>query len=213
MRPPATVFDRLELEFPFVNAKQAIRPAVPADVDRAAGSLGRAFSDYPFTRHTVAADGHHERVASLQRIYLDVIGLQCGRVWVSDDVAAVAVWLTPSSVGVGEAFESVAERIEQLHGDRSDIARRADEATESLKPSEPVWLLATVGVDPSVQGQGLGRAVLEPGLLQARKEGCPAYLETSSTANLDFYAGLGFRVTGSVQLSDGGPEVWAMLRA
>lgn len=196
-----------------MNAKPTIRPAVPADVDRAAKSLGLAFSDYPFTRHTVAADDHHERVTSLQRIYLDTIGSRCGRVWVSDDVAAVAVWLTPSSVGVVHAVESVAERIEQLHGDRIDIARRADEATESLKPSESVWLLATVGVDPSVQGQGLGRAVLEPGLQQAREHGCPAYLETSSTANLALYEGLGFRVTGSVQLPDGGPEVWAMLRA
>lgn len=196
-----------------VIAKHAVRTALPADLNRAAESLGRAFSDYPFTRHTVAADDHHERVTSLQRIYLDAIGLRCGRVWVSDDAAAVAVWLTPSSVGVGAAFEAVAERIEQLHGDRIDIARRADEATESLKPAEPVWTLATVGVDPSVQGQGLGRAVVEPGLLQAREQGCAAYLETSSAANLAFYAGLGFQVTGSVRLPDGGPEVWAMLRA
>ncbi len=73
-----------------------IRPAEPADVDRATRTLARAFADYPFTRHTVDARDHLRRVEELQRLYLTEIGLRCGRVWVADDASAVAVWTTPS---------------------------------------------------------------------------------------------------------------------
>ncbi len=138
--------------------------------------------------------------------------MRCGRVWVSDDLAAVAVWITPSSSGLDEAFGDIASRVVDLYGDRVNVAARADEATAGLRPAEPVWHLATVGVAPPSQGRGLGRAVLEPGLEAARTEGYPAYLETSSPENVTFYERLGFEVTGKVSLPDDGPDVWAMVR-
>lgn len=195
-----------------VTKHPLVRPATPADVDAAAATLGHAFVDYPFTRHTVDARDHHKRVQSLQRVFLTEIGIRCGRVWVSDDLAAVAVWITPLSTGLEEAFGDIASRVVELYGDRADIAARADEATASLRPAEPVWHLATVGVAPRSQGRGLGRAVLEPGLEAARSEGYSAYLETSSSANVAIYERLGFEVTGQVSLPDDGPDVWAMVR-
>ncbi|QMU19653.1 GNAT family N-acetyltransferase [Gordonia rubripertincta] len=193
-----------------MTIRPLIRPATPADVDAAADTLGQAFADYPFTRHTVDSRDHGHRVRSLQRLFLAEIGMRCGRVWVSDDLATVAVWITPSSTGLDEAFGNIAPRVVELYGDRADIAARADEATAGLRPAEPVWHLATVGVAPHAQGRGLGRAVLEPGLEGSRTEGCPAYLETSSPANVSFYERLGFEVTGKVSLPDDGPDVWAM---
>ncbi|WP_168701488.1 GNAT family N-acetyltransferase [Gordonia paraffinivorans] len=190
-----------------------IRPATPADVDGAATTLGLAFADYPFTRHTVDARDHPDRVRSLQRLYLSEVGLPCGKVWVSGDLTAVAVWIAPSSTGLEEAFGAIAGRVVDLYGDRAEIAARADEATAPLRPADSVWHLATVGVAPSAQGRGLGRAVLEPGLRAAEAEGMPAYLETSSHSNVAFYERLGFEVIGEVALPDGGPTVWGMLRS
>ncbi|WP_232719343.1 GNAT family N-acetyltransferase [Gordonia metallireducens] len=190
----------------------SIRPATPEDIDAAAETLGQAFADYPFTRHTVDARDHGARVEYLQRLYLAEIGMRCGRVWVSDDLAAVAVWITPSSSGLDEAFGDIAARVVDLYGDRATVAARADEATAGLRPAEPVWHLATVGVAPHSQGRGLGRAVLEPGLEAARTEGYAAYLETSSPENVTFYGRLGFEVTGKVSLPDDGPDVGAMVR-
>ncbi|TCN50901.1 acetyltransferase (GNAT) family protein [Rhodococcus sp. SMB37] len=150
---------------------------------------------------------------SLQRLFLTEIGLRIGNVWVSDDLAAVAVWITPSSTGLDAAFGDIADQVTDLYGDRAEIAARADEATACLRPTDHVWHLATVGVAPASQGRGLGRAVLEPGLKAAKDQGYAAYLETSSPSNVAFYEGLGFEVTGSVSLPDNGPKVWAMLRA
>ncbi|QNG18438.1 GNAT family N-acetyltransferase [Rhodococcus triatomae] len=189
-----------------------IRPATSRDAAVAAQTLGRAFADYPFTRHTVDARDHQDRVLALQRLFLAEIGLRCGKVWVSDDVAAVAVWTTPLSTGLDAAFGEIAEQVTDLYGDRADVAARADEATAHLRPTDPVWYLATVGVAPTSQGRGLGRAVLEPELAAAEDHGRAAYLETSSPANVAFYERLGFEVTGSVSLPDDGPKVWAMVR-
>jgi GNAT superfamily N-acetyltransferase len=41
-------------------------------------------------------------------------------------------------------------------------------------PSEPVWVLDVAGVDPAVQGQGLGRRLIWHGLARASAEGPPA---------------------------------------
>src|SRR5690606_5926707 len=138
--------------------------------------------------------------------------MRCGEVWVSDDVDAVAVWTTPGSTGLGEAFVSVAARVTELRGDRARAAELAEQATAELQPSEPVWFLATVGVDPASQGRGLGRAVLEPGLSAAAQQGVAACLVTSSAAIVALYERLGFVVNGVVELPDGGPKVWAMRR-
>ncbi|EME50692.1 N-acetyltransferase GCN5 [Rhodococcus ruber BKS 20-38] len=189
-----------------------IRPAEPTDVDRATRTLARAFADYPFTRHTVDARDHLRRVEELQRLYLTEIGLRCGRVWVSDDATAVAVWTTPESTGITEAFARIAGRVAELSGDRAAAATAADEALAPLRPREPAWFLATVAVDPDRQGAGLGGAVLAPGLREAREAGVPAYLETSSERNVAFYRRLGFDVVGTVDLPGDGPRTWTMIR-
>ena len=44
-------------------------------------------------------------------------------------------------------------------------------------------------------------------------EGIAAYLESSNVRNVPFYQRLGFQVTGSVHMPDGGPEVTFMLRS
>lgn len=193
-----------------------IRAAQPSDIDSAADVLARAFADYPFTRHTVDADDHLRRVGELQRLYLAEIGMRCGRVWVAgapgEDVSAVAVWTCPDSEGLAEAFGGISDQVADLHGDRASAAAEADAAMEPLRPVQPVWSLATVAVDPERQGEGLGSAVLEPGLRAAREAGVPAYLETSAERNVEFYRRLGFEVLGSVELPDGGPRTWAMGR-
>jgi len=189
-----------------------IRTADYADIDQATHTLASAFADYPFTRHTVDARNHLRRVEELQRLYLAEIGMQCGQVWVAGDVSAVAVWTTPESSCLAEASARISDRVVELLGDRADAAAKAEEAVASLRPSEPVWFLATVGVAPDRQGRRLGTAVLQPGLRAAHLAGVPAYLETSSERNVAFYRRLGFDVVGSTDLPDEGPHTWAMMR-
>lgn len=189
----------------------SVRPAMRADVPRAVRTLGRAFADYPFTRHTIAADDHQRRLEEFQELFLTRIGLEHGRVWVADDGAAVAVWTTPETEAAA-VFAELAPRFVELAGERVRLHHAADEAMRRHRPTEPVWFLGSVGVDPERQGSGLGAAVLRPGLQEAEQAGVPAFLETSSARNVRFYQRLGFDVTAAYPLPDGGPDTWAMVR-
>jgi len=57
---------------------------------------------------------------------------------------------------------------------------------------DAAWYLSIVAVDPAVQGQGLGRKLLEPTIEEADRAGVTCYLETFSPRNLSFYQRLGF---------------------
>jgi hypothetical protein len=81
-----------------------------------------------------------------------------------------------------------------------------------FRPREPVWFLGVIGVDPARQGQGLGRAVITPGLQTADADDVPTFLETQDPANVPFYESLGFDVVAELDLPDNGPKHWAMRR-
>ncbi|MDA8372277.1 MAG: GNAT family N-acetyltransferase [Nocardiopsaceae bacterium] len=189
-----------------------VRLATRGDVPRAVETLGRAFADYAFTRHTVAADRHVERVKRFQELFISRIGLDFGRVWISEGGDAVAVWTTPETAKAGDVFAELGPQFVEIAGDRAKAHEEAEAAMRPHRPQEPVWFLGSVGVDPDRQGRGLGSAVIRPGIEAAEKDGVPAFLETSDERNVGLYRHLGFTVTAEYDLPGGGPRTWAMLR-
>ena len=190
-----------------------VREATLADVDGATKTLQAAFAEYPFTRHTIAADGHADRLARSQRLFVERIGLLHGRVWVSDQLDAVSVWTTPASADViGDVFAELAPELSAIAGNRAETAAAVEQALTPHRPSTPAWFLGTVGVRPERRGLGLGKAVIEPGLRAADRELQPAYLETSLEANVGLYRTLGFHVTAEIELPGQGPTTWSMYR-
>lgn len=188
-----------------------IRRATAEDVPAVTRTLGAAFSDYAWTRHVISADDHRRRVERTQELFLVDIGMRNGAVWVADAGAAVAVWTHPRT-DFPAAYAAIAAEVDELAGDRQSYAASAQRAMAPHRPTEPGWFLATVGVDPSQQGKGLGTAVIRLGLTAADTEGVPAYLDTSDERNVGFYERLGFRVTATVPIPDGGPTTWTMRR-
>jgi ribosomal protein S18 acetylase RimI-like enzyme len=88
-------------------------------------------------------------------------------------------------------------------------------AVESLRAEavpEAHWYLAGIGVDPSAQRQGIGGALLSPGIEAASRAGLPAVLLTNSEANLSFYESHGFRTVREAETPRGGPHAWAMVK-
>ncbi len=59
---------------------------------------------------------------------------------------------------------------------------------------EPHWYVAALGVDPEVQGQGLGSVLMAHGMARADRDGRPIYLETETERNVGFYRRFGFDV-------------------
>ncbi|WP_370205512.1 GNAT family N-acetyltransferase [Pararhodobacter marinus] len=59
------------------------------------------------------------------------------------------------------------------------------------------WYLSILGLHPDDQGQGLGRALIEPMIARADAEGAATYLETFVPRNHAFYRRLGYREAGA----------------
>jgi len=194
---------------------ESVRRAVREDVPAIAAVLADAFADYPWTRWTVDAIDHRARVESLQELALLDLVLPYGEAWVHDDPAAgivsAALWMLPGIAVPTAITERVQLRAAELEGDRHAASVEAEARLGPLRPTAPHLYLGAVGTKPTRQGSGSGSAVLRPVLARARREAVDVFLETSSEANVGFYAQLGFSVVHHVEVRDGGPDVWAMI--
>jgi predicted N-acetyltransferase YhbS len=79
-----------------------------------------------------------------------------------------------------------------------------------LDPEEPHLHLGPIGVDPGVQGQGIGTALMNRYLEHLKQEQIAAYLETDRPENVAFYKKFGFLVNREEELI--GTPVWYMWR-
>lgn len=70
-------------------------------------------------------------------------------------------------------------------------------------PPHEVMIIHTLGVSPKVQGQGVGKAMVQQAAAIARHRGCKCMrldvIDTNPAAG-KFYAGLGFRFLGRFEL-------------
>lgn len=65
-----------------------------------------------------------------------------------------------------------------------------------------------VGVDPAFQGHGYGKALLQPVLERAGREGASVYLETAQPKNVPFYEKLGFDLVRELVEPTSGLNLW-----
>ncbi len=190
-----------------------IRRTTPNDIPALARTLALAFANYPWTRWIVPADDHPRRLEALFTLDLETIGVPHNETWMTDDASAVAVWIPPKAIQTHTPdWARHTERSAPLLGDRLAIADAADTLIAPRRPQEPAWYLATMGVQPDRQRQGLGSAVLRPVLDRCDAEGIAALTDTSSPENVNFYGRLGFSIHAEVAMPDDGPTVWIMWR-
>lgn len=183
-----------------------------AELDRCSQTLARAFEDYALMRHFIDSDDQERRIGAYQDLFLRRVGMTAGHVWSADGGRAVAVWTAPDMTDPAAVFSPLADEFARLSGSRVEVMEASEAIMAQSRPAEPCWFLGTVGVHPDHQGRGLARAVIEPGLERAAREGLPAFLETSSENNVSIYQRLGFEVTASYDLPFDGPRTYAMMR-
>jgi ribosomal protein S18 acetylase RimI-like enzyme len=178
--------------------------ATAAELPQLADVLADAFNDYAWTNWTVPGQDRHQKIRTLQLLYLRHAGLPHGMVWTVTDHTAVAAFLPAQLPPLAPA---VLEQVTDAHGDRLEALMEAEELVADHRPAHD-WVLATVGVAPTAQGHGLGRAVVSAGLETIDDQGGTCLLETSDPRNLPFYQRLGFTVEAVVTTP--GPPVWIM---
>ncbi len=194
-----------------------IVPLDAATLKTATTTLARAFRDDPMFEWVFPDAATREQdLASLNRVAVEY-GLRYGRATQSDGGRCVAIWLPPGeSMSMGRMARSGMLAAPFRVGFRPMAkfagANGVMDKVHKRHVTQPHWQLLIVGVDPSIQGQGRGSAIVREGLGQADRAALPCYLDTSKTANLPFYEKLGFAVVEEAVLGKGGPPAWGMLR-
>lgn len=195
-------------------AIDAAATRIAREADRAvlAGVLARAFATDPIMRWVLPSEARYARSGqtffdwSLRRL------VPQGVTWSTTDFGGAALWALPGQwrETPREAL-ALALRMTRPVGRRAPLVLRGLGAVERVHPKAPHLYLSVLGVDPSRQGQGLGSALIRPGLDHADAAGLPAYLETGKAENIPFYERHGFAVTGEHRLPRG-PLAWTMWR-
>lgn len=189
--------------------------ATPDQRHPLARTFADAFIDDPMIRWPLAADaGPREFVAMFEILLTPYIEL--GVMWhiqPGPSGAAAAAWLDPETTSrFGDIDRAMRRQVGPLTDDDGVRYAAFWDWLGSHVPAEPCWFLDMVAVDPTHQGQGLGRTLIEHGLKLATADGLPAFLETSQRRNVEYYQGFGFEVLATERAPDGGPQIWFMRR-
>jgi len=175
-----------------------------------ASVLGRSFVVEPMMLWSLGDRGDvAERLTqSFARTLENLIPLDM--VWEAGVAEGAAIWVPPSG--------AAAWKQTQLGGGPPDASEPEAEArysgfwtwVESRLPTEPLWHLDAVAVDPVGRGRGIGAALIEHGLAMARADLVGVVLETGNPGNVPYYERFGFRVVDKEDAPLGGPTVWFM---
>jgi ribosomal protein S18 acetylase RimI-like enzyme len=186
-----------------------IRTATPTDADRVIAVLVLAFSADPATRWAFPAPDQHLTYFPQFARAFGGQAFEHGTADYAEGYAGAALWLPP---GVGPDEEALGEVFQRSGaGPSPEEAYAVLEQMAGYHPHEPHWYLPLIGVDPTRQGQGIGSALLQHALARCDRDHQPAYLESSSPANLPLYQRHGFEVLGTIQVGSS-PTLWPMLR-
>ncbi|MBT2527615.1 GNAT family N-acetyltransferase [Streptomyces sp. ISL-99] len=188
-----------------------IRQAGESDREALVRLLDAAFMDDPVSCWVFPDRAHRGRVhGAFLGVFLDV-ALSEGRVDVTEDGSAAALWLQVPA-GVPEEDDTPVRMRETADPDneRAELVGRLMGEVHPHDRAHEYLLL--IGVSPDRQGEGLGTALIQPVLDRCDRDGVPAYLEASSARSSKLYERLGFAFTGrTVELPDG-PPMWPMWR-
>jgi ribosomal protein S18 acetylase RimI-like enzyme len=197
-----------------------IAPLDRTMLDTATRTLARAFVDDPLFEWVFPDPATRaQKLGVLNRIPLQY-GLRYGlRVTQSDRGRRVAIWLRPgqSLTPVGMARSGMLAAPFRVGFASLGRFARANATMEPVHKQamggQPHWHLLIVAVEPDLQGQGRGVALVRDGLDRADQDGLSCYLDTSRAANVPFYEHLGFATVAQVALGKGGgPPGWGMCR-
>jgi ribosomal protein S18 acetylase RimI-like enzyme len=178
--------------------------------------LARAFYDDPAWMWLIPDDDRRRRLLPwLFRVGFEVTAAE---VWSTAGlVRGAARWLPPGrpAMRVGPTLRALVTTPFRLGAATTPFLAygRAVETLRAEAEPGPHWYLAGIGVDPQAQRQGIGSALIGPGVEAAAREGLPTVLLTNNEANLPFYEAHGFAVVRQEETPRGGPQAWAMVKA
>jgi GNAT superfamily N-acetyltransferase len=190
-----------------MSKRPVIRRALPGERSGVVATVAAAFADDPGWAF-IFGDDYGRLAAHFVEAAFDVrVGSQ--NVWVTDDLAAVAMWDSPGKGDGPPGYaESVWARYRAIAGEEAcERLASYNAAVAAVSPAELYWYLGVLATHPERRREGLATAVLAPILGEADRRGITCCLETSTMENRRFYERRGF--TGATKIVlPGGPPTW-----
>jgi ribosomal protein S18 acetylase RimI-like enzyme len=193
-----------------------VRKITPADFDRVADVLARAFDTDPVMNFLVRQDA--KRSQALRRMMRMAVTEFTypygGETYVGTNFEGAALWNPPGRIPHGLMFtlRTMPAMVSIAGLSRLPRVGSAFQVLEKKHPKTPHYYLMVVGVDPSMQGKGVGTTLIRHLLDRVDQEHAPAYLESSNIRNNPLYERLGFKIREEVKLTGDGPSLWLMWR-
>jgi GNAT superfamily N-acetyltransferase len=214
----------------------AVRTAGAGDRELLVRLLDAAFQNDPVSCWVFPGDEHRRTThPMLMAAFTDIV-LAEGRVDVTEDGTACALWLSvpggDHGPGDDHGHDSAADDsdLDDSAGDDTAESEGPARLREAVDPdNERVELIGRLTADihpagrahaylwmiavaPERQGEGLGTALMASVLDRCDREGLPAYLEASNARSRKLYERLGFKLAGRPLDLPDGPSMWPMWR-
>ncbi len=200
-----------------VSRREDPLPLIPAQCSEAGSVLGRAFRDDPIACAVLKDLSPHIRLKRLTIGFSVTLRACVSRSWplaLSSDggIAGVALIHPPGAYPLPwtAQLRNVIRIVSTtgLYGlGRWQTWLRA---IDRRHPREPHLYLEHLGVEPALQGRGLGSSLLEVLSDRANREGLACFLETANPRNLPLYRRFGFEVVAEEAILD--VPTWFMRR-
>jgi RimJ/RimL family protein N-acetyltransferase len=130
----------------------------------------------------------------------------------TENAEAVAVWLPPGEPEMTPNEETAfGQLLISLIGARAQEVQALFDRFDEHHPKEPHYYLSLWATHCDHTGRGLGTALIHDCLARIDAERMPAYLESTSPANVRRYEALGFRHVAEFNPEDG-PVISTMWR-
>jgi GNAT superfamily N-acetyltransferase len=192
-----------------------MRIASRADIEAVTETIALAFATDPTWGPALARpDGSTAHHLDYWRIFVEG-ALPHGAVFLSDDGAAVAVWIPPGEDEMTDEQEDALRLVvtENLTPEAQEAMFALWDRFDSNHPdSEPHAYLSLLATHPDHRGRGIAQALLRDNLADFDARGLPTYLESTNPANDHRYERVGFAKIGGFAGSVDGSMVSTMWR-
>jgi GNAT superfamily N-acetyltransferase len=181
------------------------------DKSRVVGILTQSFKDNRSVNYIIKQDKHKlQRIEELMN-YSFKLSNKFGKTYVSIDNKACALVMYPDKkrVTAKSILWDIQFILKSIGIGNIKKALKREATINKFHPQIPFTYLWFIGTEPSVQGNGIGTALMKEIISDSEKLNRPIYLETSTQKNIPWYEKFGFKI---YQEFDFGYKLYCMKR-
>lgn len=187
------------------------------DVDTSAENIAKAFYDYPMFQHILAEKLNHENIKLFLK-FLIKYSILYAEAYASSREMEDIILFTDYKKYKFNLIRSIRSGLLPLMKIGPDEGKKFNEfdrftleTHKRIIKDNHIYIIL-IGVDPSKQGQGHGKKLMQYVLKVAEEKGQSCYLETHGEKNVSFYNQLGFKVVSEDILPGTDIVQYAMLK-